>query len=203
MENKVNLREIAEYCVNTYKNDHTKENMNYVDTLFIAIYEDNSIEFSYTPHILTNAQKVILIHCHSALATTNWYMWYRAECINQNGAVSKNLDERFSIETASWGSYSNQRLELVMDHYIIKTFGLPLDNGRKLNAFWNLYLSASKCETLAEANMLVKLTNACEDNEALKDEIKELKYSEAYLKTQLAKYETLLDEIKDLVKIGK
>lgn len=203
MRNMVNIKEIAEFCANRFRDSHESENRKYVDTMYVAIFEDDSIQFSYTPHILSEAHKAILIHRYSERAVTNWYWWYNVECIDSNGAVSGNLDERFSIGTVAYGSYSNQKLRLKMEDEELDNFSLPVDNHKRIHELWDLYLGARKCDTLAEARLLAKLNKAYSDNEALKDEIKELQYSEAFIKKQMREYETLLDEIKSLVHKGE
>ena len=48
---RVDFIEIAEYCVNRYKEAHNSQNDSYENTLYVAITSDNRILLSSTPHI--------------------------------------------------------------------------------------------------------------------------------------------------------
>lgn len=80
--------EIAEYCHNRLK----KINENYI-TCYCAIFKDNSMLCSYTPHVLLKegVEQALLIHVEGP----DWFI----EFIDHDGCVHRNdLGNGFSIE---------------------------------------------------------------------------------------------------------
>jgi hypothetical protein len=76
---KIDFVELATFCVNRYKETHTGSGERYEGTLYAAIFDNNEVRCSTTPHILRNAEQCILIHHRSQIAISNWYSWYFVE----------------------------------------------------------------------------------------------------------------------------
>lgn len=118
----------------------------YVNTLYVAISENNEVICSYDSAILGNAYQCIIIHCKSVLAITNWHSWYKPEFINRNGYnLGEILGNDCSIRIKWEGSWSNQVLKLYQRDEELYSGNAPFEN--HMQSLWNAY-----CNTLNNAN---------------------------------------------------
>ena len=195
---KVDFIEIANYCVNRYKESHNNPENIYVDTLYAAITKDNQVLTSSTPHILRNANKCILIHQRSKLALSNWYSWYKIEYINEEGCVFDiELGNGFTLDIMAWGSYANQVMSLDYEGEHIYWCKRPWTD--KLPKVWEMYTKVKDLKTKGEIALIAELFRKDETILKLEKEKEDFKYKEELLKQERDQYKDLLDEIKEMV----
>ena len=135
---KIDFVELATFCVNRYKETHTGSGERYEGTLYAAIFDNNEVRCSTTPHILRNAEQCILIHHRSQIAISNWYSWYFVEYINTEGCVCGSyLDNGYSLDINAWGSFANQVMSLDYNGSHLYWCDAPWD--LHLPQIWELY----------------------------------------------------------------
>lgn len=118
----------------------------YIDTLYVAISENNEVSCSYDSAVLDDAYQCILIHCKSVLAVTNWHNWYKTEFINHNGHNLGGIIGNDCTIRINWeGSWSNQVLKLRQRDEVVYSCNAPFEN--HMQAMWNAY-----CRTLDNGN---------------------------------------------------
>ena len=197
--NKVDFIELANYCVNRYKESHTSQGERYEGTLYAAISEGNNILCSTTPHILGNAKECILIHQRSQVAISNWYSWYFVEYINSEGCVcGGNLGNGFTLNITAWGSFSNQVMSL--DYNETHLYWCDTPWGASLPKVWKLYNRIKDVKSENEIELIVKLFNRDETILELEKEIEDFSFSNNLLKQERDQYKDLLKEIGDIIK---
>ena len=143
----VDFIELAQVSLHRFRQSLGSEDVErYVNTLYVAISENNEVTCAYDSAILGDAYQCIIIHCKSVLAITNWHRWYKPEFINRNGY---NLGEIIGNDCTiriNWeGSWSNQVLKLYQRDEELYSGNAPFDN--HMQALWNAY-----CNTLNNAN---------------------------------------------------
>jgi hypothetical protein len=199
---QVDFKEIAKYCVEEYKEAVTSEISKYISTLYVSIDSNNEVLCSWSPHVLSEAEKCILIHTKQELANINWYDWYSVDYINEKGCVlGTNLGNGSELRVVASGGYSNQIMELIRGNYIIYMCRPPFEH--QMQKVWDIYRIAEKCETEQSIKLLTKIIDKDEIILDLKKKIKELEISNYILEKQKKQYEQLLDEIKELVENRK
>lgn len=62
-------KKIAEKCIEKYKKEKGDR---YINTLFVAIHSDGSVQESMDDSVLELAEKFMLIHSYRELAVTNY-----------------------------------------------------------------------------------------------------------------------------------
>ncbi|MDD3667637.1 MAG: hypothetical protein PHY75_02660 [Bacteroidales bacterium] len=191
----IKLIEMAKYCQEKYKADFSdSKKSKYVNTLFAAIYADNSIKCSYTPHILQNATKCILIH----KKLSNWYSWYHVEYIDSDGAVLEgNLGNGYRLSIAACCTYDNQIMSLYKDDYEVTECRPPFED--HLQSIWHLYNRCQECSSISEIKLLSRLYNKELDTSILTQKIEDLNLTNKLLEQERDQYKDLLERIKALV----
>ncbi len=199
---KVDFIELAEYCVNRYKEAHNSKSDSYQNTLYIAIMDDNRVLLSSTPHILRSAKKCLLIHQRSQLAISNYYSWYKVEYINEDGCIQgENLGDGFTIKIDAWGGFANQVMSLDYEGEHLYWCETPwTDNVPKI---WELYTRVKKAKSKDEIELISELYRKDETILKLEREVEGFKFKEHLLKKQRDQYKELLKEIKDMVESRK
>lgn len=142
----VNFIELAQVSLYRFRQSlGSVDQERYVNTLYVAISENNEVICSYDSAILGNAYQCIIIHCKSVLAITNWHRWYKPEFINRNGY---NLGEIIGNDCTiriNWeGSWSNQVLKLYQRDEVIYSGNAPFEN--HMQALWNAYCNTCNNE---------------------------------------------------------
>ena len=118
----------------------------YINTLYVAISENNKVTCAYDSVILGDAYQCIIIHCKSSLAVTNWHRWYKPEFINSNGYnLGEIIGNDCSIRINWEGSWSNQVLKLYQKDKELYSGNAPFEN--HMQSLWNAY-----CNTLNNQN---------------------------------------------------
>lgn len=195
---KVDFIKLAEYCRDEFKEQHNKQNNYYVSTLYVSISDDNVIT-SQTPHILENAQKCILIHTYSALVVSNFYHWYKVECIDSTGCVTAGyLDDEFRLSIAYFGNYNNQEISLkdeTQEYYRSNSGNWPIE----IVKIWKLYSKLREVKTGSERKLIANLFEKDEAILDLEKQIEDVRFSKKLLEQERNQYKTLLDEIKGIL----
>lgn len=209
MENKVDIREIAEYCKNEYQ-QRCKESK-YMDSYkihYVAISADGKMKVSKTPHILEGVEECYLIHSWQQLASTCWYETYGIQRINTDGEVEDGVfDDEYSFRiyaarfnTPEMISFRRNGQELYCNSlwsrgsYVL---------ARRLEYVWELYKKCKKeCKTQYESKLLCKLADKEESIKELEGMLEESTVKEQYLREQMSQYRTLLDDIKSTIGSG-
>ena len=195
---KVDLVEIADYCVNRYKESlKNASEKKYVGTLYVAIIDDN-IKCSVTPHILKSAAQCILIHETSELAVSNWYSWYSIEYINEDGCVLNNsLDSNFKLAVSFGRSYSQQIMTLSYNDEKLFWFERPWE--QFLPKMWELYTNVKGLNSKSEISLIADLFRKDKSIFELKKQVEDLEYSNILLEQERDLYKEILDKIKELL----
>lgn len=206
MENEIDFVELAKYCKED-KMTNRGERTTYYRTFYAAIFDDDSMIVSTTPHILKNANRCILIHEMSYLAVTLTYDCYSVQILNKNGVVTeRDLGDDFTIGITS-GSF-NYAPEMYVNYQDKDLFRTRTDfNGNNkykwekiLPDVWKLYLRLKKeCANIHEMEMLCRIVR--KDNEIvdLNEKLDQEKYRNQQKDLQIQAYKSLLDEIKNIV----
>lgn len=209
MANSIDLCKIAKYCRDEQEQKclQTKYKVNY-SILYVAIYDNERIRVSQTPHILVNAQRCLLVHSWDEIAVTNGYAHYFIQSINSNGEVGGgNIDEEYSLYISSEYSHEPPRLYLSIKGNNISSVSLG-GHGmsyrdalcRELVQMWDLYKKCKeKCKTLYEAKLLGYLAYKEGTVKELEKKLESMSVKEAYLQREIGQYKSLLDEIKALL----
>ena len=195
---EINFFELAELCVDTFKNEHNTGSDRYVRTLYVSISEDNQVSCSITPHVLRNASKCILIHERSTCAATNYYSWYKVQYINGNGCVfDECFGDGYTLKTAIYGSYLNRKIEFRLNDMVLYSFWAPFED--KIAKIWELYQNVKDIKSEREVKMVADMFRKDERLFELGREIDGFKYENHILKLERDQYRDLLDEIKEMV----
>ncbi len=194
------LIEVAIYCQKIFSDRCASENnCKYLKTMFVAIMDDDTVRVSYTPHILRNAVKCILVHSKSKLAFTNWYTWYFVQFIDENYAVhDEMLEDNFTLSVVATGTYSNQIMELSRGIRCIYCCSEPFDN--KMSEIWHLYIECKKLKTEEEISLFSESICKGKEIEDLKKEMEENRIIDSINKDRIQKYESLLNDLKEVMK---
>lgn len=195
--------ELAKNLQKEYKASVEREkDSEYVDTLFAAITDDNTVLVSMTPDILSNASKCILIHHQSSLAITYWYSWYLIQYINEIGAVlDSRLDDEFELRIVASGRYSNQMMQLSANHMTYCWKRRPWENC--IQSVWNLYLRLKEAKTASERKLIASCFEKDEKILELEKNNEDFSYKVHLLESERDQYKQMLDEIKEMVENGK
>ena len=196
--NKIDFIELATFCVNRYKESHNSNNNSYVGTLYVAILEDNQVLCSKTPHILTNAEKCILVHQRDQLALSNYYYWYNIEFIDENGCVyDGNLGNGYSLGVSAWGTYANQIMSLDYNNSHLFWCKPPFENC--IAKIWGLYIRLKEISSAKEVELVANLFRKDEKILELEKDLEEFRFSNKLLEQERDQYKDLLDEIKQII----
>ncbi len=207
MENSIDFIELANYCKNEKSASCDNKRKWYGKTFYAAIFEDDGMVVSTTPHILKNAKRCILIHKMTYLAVTLTYSCYSLQILNSNGVVTENeLEDGFRIDITD-GSF-NYCPEMYIEYKDKIIFKTRYDfNGQNFYKWenilpddWKLYLRLKKeCTNSYEMEMLCALVK--KDNEIidLNEKLNQEKYKNQQKDLQIQAYKSLLDEIKNIV----
>lgn len=195
----INIMELAEYCVNRYKERLDDPREKYIKTLFIAITKEEDIITSMTPHILKEAEQCILIHEKSRLALTNRYSWYDIEFINSTGSVyHEQFDNKFCVYITNSGTFDNQIMRLRYENReILNLFKRPWENS--IVKVWKLYSRLKDIESYEEIKLIAKLFSKDEKILELEKQIEDFKFTNHLLEQELNQYKLLLDNIKQMI----
>lgn len=219
--NNVNFVEIAEKCVNTYKESFPNNSKNIIavfgNVRYVAIDKDNNIQTSMTPDILRNADQCLLVFKRTEWPYRNPYSFYDILYISSEGkictpeelkwqSVIANLDCNYTLSIGHNGTYSCQ-------HIYLTAFGKCLyntlysemgweerDSESALKKIWKLYLKCKECKTPMEAELLCQLVKKDEQILELKEKLDGQKITTLLAEKQRDVYKSLLDEIKEMVK---
>ncbi|MBO4599823.1 MAG: hypothetical protein J5641_03690 [Bacteroidales bacterium] len=193
----INFVELATYCQKVFREEHTKQGERYIETLFVSISEDNSLKYSTTPHVLSNAHQCILVHQWSELAVRWWYSWYKVEFIDTDGRVRKDcLDDNFKLRVSAWGSYSSQIMQLSYANQGLYWFGSPFE--RNIPKVWELYSKVKDIKNEAEIKLIAELYRKDDQLFELEKENENFKFSNILLEQEKKQYQKLLDDIKEM-----
>ena len=191
----INFIELAEYCQNRYKENHTSNEAKYISTLFVAITKDGEIIPSETPHILRNAEKCILFHTSSYFNNydNRWYTEYKFQFINNDGVVSNNpLDDKFELRV----NYLRGTCLYYKENEIFSV-PKPWENG--IVKVWKLYLKIKDLKTYEEIILMTDLYRKDEKILELENQIEGFKFAKYLLEQERNQYKSLLDEIKQII----
>lgn len=196
---KIDFVDLAKYCQTEYKESiNRNKGEKYDKTLFVAIREDDTISVSSTPHILSDANKCILIHGKWEVAIKNWYLWYCVQFINESGEVLTNrIDDEFEMEISPIGGWANQCLCLSADNRIYYSCSAPWENSIK--SVWELYLRLKKADTEYERKLISSLFKKDEKILELEKKSQNFEYKTQLLEKENDLYKGILDEIKCLM----
>lgn len=196
---EINFIELATFCQNEKKEAYEKmTDTRYAFTIYVAITEDNQVIVSRTPHILSHANKCILIHSRSTLAITNRYNWYDIQFINECGQVLEDaLDDEFSLEVCAYGGYANQRIDLSADGIQYYSASMPCDNS--IVDIWKLYLRLKEAKTPTERDLISSLFRKDKQILELEKEVEDFKFKTHMLEEEKLMYKSVLKEIQNVV----
>ena len=196
---KVNLIEIANSCVNAYKESLEGNQFKvYVETLFFAITEDGRVSSSNKISILgsMNAVQCILVHERSEKATVYWYSWYTVEYIDVNGTVYKgSLGGDSKIYVNSFGQYDRQIMHFDYGNTSLYFGFMPWE--KLVPKIWSLFLKIKDAKTDSQRYYLSHLFERDDKIKEMEATIDDLKQSIQKQTKCIEKCFTLLNEIKE------
>lgn len=200
----MNLVDSAIQQTKLNKEKYSEPYEKYVDTIYIAIKEDDYVMCSIYPNVLKNAKRYILIHRRSKLAETNYYDWFDVEYINEYGEVyEESIDKDFSLYVRHRETYRNQVLHLVssdgVDYDCCPLWRNTASIVESFRSVWNLYNELKSVETKDERATIVRLYKNDEKILQQKKEIVNFSYANALLEKERDMYKGLLDDIKELL----
>jgi len=206
MNTTVDFLELAIYCKQEIEKKCAESDRKWsYEILYVAIFGDDSIKVSRTPHILKEAKRCILVHSWQQLAVTIAYDTYLVQCINENGEVLQDvLDNDYSIHINPASFNCSSSISLSRSSQTIYDAKL-WSNGeymlpQRIVFIWDLYKkSKQECRTLMESQLLGKLAKAEQSIKDLNSKLVDSSVNEQLLKAEVRQYRSLLDEIKNLV----
>lgn len=146
-------KQIADKCIEKYKKEKGDK---YINTLFVAIRADESVQESMDDSVLELAEKFMLIHSYRELAVTNYYTWYDIDFIDDNGSVLRDqFDSNFRVYVGFMGQYSYKVIYFDFDKTNTTLYleSYPCE----MQKIWNLYLKCKECKTEKEMQLLCEL----------------------------------------------
>ena len=146
-------KQIVEKCIKKYKKEKGDK---YINTLFVAIHSDDSVQESMDDSVLEMAEKFMLIHSYRELAVTNYYTWYDIDFVEDNGSVLRDqFDSNFRVYISFLGQYSCKVIYFVFDKTDTTLYieSYPCE----MQKIWNLYLKCKECKTEKEMQLLCEL----------------------------------------------
>lgn len=206
MNTTLDFLELAAYCKQeTEQKCSESDRKCRYEILYAAIFDDDSIKVSRTPHILKEAKCCILVHSWQQLAATIYYDTYFVQCINEEGEVLQDVldsDYRIHINPSSYTRCASISLtrssETIYQAKLWSNGELLLP--QRLVYVWNLYKrSKEECKTLMESQLLGKLAKAEQSIQELNSKLTDSSIKEQLLEAETRQYRSLLDEIKNLV----
>ena len=209
MENKIDIREIAQYCKNEYqqKCDKTKYMRDY-SIYYVAISANGQMKLSQTPHVLAGVDECYLIHKWSELASTCWYATYDIQRINVNGLVEGGVfDDEYSFRISAAKFCEDESIIFKRNGHVLYAESLWSRGtyvlAKRLEYIWELYKMCKKeCKTQYESELLCKLADKEESIKELEERLADSTIKEQYLRDEVAEYRKLLDEIQSALKFG-
>ncbi len=157
----------------------------YINTLYVAISENNEVSCAYDSAVLDGTYQCILIHCKSALAVTNWHNWYKPEFINHNGHnLGGIIGNDCTISINYEGSWSHQVMKLRHREEVVYSCNVPFEN--HMQALWDAYRN-----TLNIGNDEITL---------LRDELAQKEERIHALEEQVNQYQNIIERIRESIK---
>ena len=207
MENKVDIREIAEYCRNEYQ-QRCKDSkyMHSYKIHYLAISDDGKMKVSKTPHVLEGVEECYLIHSWQQLASTCWYETYAIQRINIDGEVEDGVfDDEYSFRIYAARFNTPEMISFIRNGHELYCESLWSRGtyvlARRLEYVWELYKKCKKeCKTQYESELLCKLAEKEESIKDLESSLADSTIKERYLRDEVAQYRTILEEIKSALK---
>ena len=206
----IDLKEIADYCMSTVKNEVEQSQRKYdYSILYVAVYKDGSIMISQTPHLLSSASSCLLVHSWEELASTIYYDTYSVQFINEKGEVRQdNLDDDYEMHVYPSSYNSPAQIVLFRNHEEI--YRKPIwENGRstlkeQIMFIWNLYRKSKKeCGTLKESQLLGRLAEKEQTIQFLESKLADSSVQDRLLNEEISQYRKLLLEIQEMLNATK
>ena len=193
----VDIYEIANYCLEQYKNSLSHTTNKYEGTEFFAITEDNQVLYSTTPHILKNAVQAIMVHKYLYQYFQYWNPNYDIEYIDEMGRANGGFlgeGHRLSIVTGNRPfllmkfTFNN---EVLYEAYVNNRVMVPL--------IWKLFNQVKQVDTLSEKKLITELLKKDQTISDLEEKVQDFSFANYLLEQERNQYKGLLDEIKQLI----
>ena len=182
----IDFVELATFCAKEGRPDLVRK---YERTHYVSISEDNTVQCSLTPHILSNAYQCILMHEMSDVPISNTYYWYEFEFINSEGCVfSSDLGNDFNLK-----SFRRKNSAPFVELRYKDNF---LYSNLKIQKVWELYSKIKDIPSETERRLVIKLFEKDEKLFELEKDIEDFTFANHLLKLERDQYKSLLDEIK-------
>jgi hypothetical protein len=205
MENKVDIREIAQYCKNEYEQECEKsECKGAYSIVYAAITFEGKIKVSTTPHVLVDAERCYVIHSWAQKAVSCWYDTYAIQSVNADGEVRDGyFDEEYSFTIGNAGFNRAPCIYLNRNGRVLysESFWREGELAKILEYIWGLYKKCkSECKTLYESQLLCRLAKKDKTIKELEENLANSTLKEQYLRSEISQYRELLDDIKSALK---
>ena len=189
---RIDFVELAAFCTNRAKETGPRWTGKYYRTHYVSIFEDNTIQYSMTPHVLRNAYKCILMHEMSEIPISNIYYWYEFEFINHEGCVfADDLENGFGLI-----SYKRKQSASLIELRFKNNF---LYSNLSIQKVWELYTKIKDIPSESERNLVIDLFKKDEKILELEKNVEDFTFTNQLLKQERDQYKELLDEIKEMV----
>lgn len=196
-----NIQSIAKDVVENYaRGFQYTPHVEYVNaTLYVAIDNDDNIQVSVSPNILSNATEAIIILTRSELALNNYYRWYDIRHINSEGIVNTGyINGRFRFFTTFSGRFSDQIIGIEYDNNRLYSVELSPQNWlEKFKELWDMFIILKNCDTVQE----MRYARSCFYNDItikkLQQEISDGKLKEFLLEQEIMKFKSIVDRLEN------
>lgn len=172
----------------------------HVDTIYLAIQEDDNIICSKDPFIMGNAKHGFLVQGFSKWADPITYDEIVVEYISEDGARSLNKD--FNVYVKRYAYTRGHKLFLTSDgicYECCPSWNNTESVRESFQSVWSLYNELKKVETMSERITVFRLYEKDEKIFQQKKEIDNFSYANALLEKERDMYKGLLDDIKELL----
>lgn len=193
----VDIYEIANYCLEQYKNSVANRSDKYEGTEFFAITEDDQVLYSSTPHILKNAVQCILVHKYYYKYSQFWNPHYSIEYIDEMGRANGGIfgeGHRLYVDSEKRPSL---KMKFAFENDVL--YECYVQNRVQVPFIWELFNRVKHVETLSEKKLITELFKKDQTITELEKKVDDFSFANHLLEQERDQYKELLDEIKQLI----
>jgi len=193
----VDIYEIANYCIEQYKNSLSHTTKKYDGTEFFAITKGNKVLYSTTPHILKNALQAILVHKHFYQYSQFWNPDYDVEYIDEMGCANGAfLGDGHSLYVIT-ENRPTLKMKFTFNNEVL--YECYINNRVQVPFIWKLFNRVKQVETLSEKKLITELFKKDQTILELEKKVDDFSFANHLLEQERDQYKELLDEIKQLI----
>lgn len=194
----VDIYEIANYCIEQYKNSVANRSNKYGGTEYFAITEDNQVLYSTTPYILKNAVQCILVHKYLYQLHQFLNSSYTIEYVDKLGRTfDSNFGDDHYISVIRISYPDNLVVRFSFEGEVLHEEYVDFQN--EIPYIWELYSRVKLVSSRSEKKLLAELFKKDQTILRLEKRVDDFTFINHLLKQERDQYKELLDEIKQLI----